>query len=118
MREKPSKEERLTHILEAIDRIFRFVEDIEYEDFLKKEMAQYAVIKNFEIIGEAAYQLPKEYRNANEDKVEWRKIMGLRHVLVHDYYKINKEIIWITIQERLLELREEIIELIEKEKST
>lgn len=116
MKEKLSKEERLNHIIEAIDRIFRFVEDMDYEEFLRSEMAQYAVIKNFEIIGEAAYQLPNEYRKENEDKIEWRKIMGLRHVLVHDYYKINKEIIWITIQERLLELREAIIELIEKEK--
>ena len=82
MKEKPSKEERLKHMLEAIERIFRFVKDIDYEEFLKNEMAQYAVIKNFEIIGEAAYQLPKEYRKANEEKIEWRKIMGLRHVLV------------------------------------
>jgi len=118
MKKKLSKEERLIHMLEAIDRIFRFIEGIDYEEFLKNEMAQYAVIKNFEIIGEAAYQLPKEYRETNKDKIEWRKIMGLRHVLVHDYYKINKEIVWNTIHEKLLELREAIIQLIEKEKST
>ena len=58
---KLAKEERLTHMLEVIDRIFRFVEGLEYETFLTNELAQYAVIKNFEIIGEAAYQLPKEY---------------------------------------------------------
>ncbi len=115
MKEKLAKEERLTHILEAIDRIFRFVEDLDFEAFLKNEMAQYAVIKNFEIIGEAAYQLPKEYREENEE-IEWRKIMGLRHVLVHDYYKINKEIVWNTIHEKLLELRAAIIQLIEREK--
>ena len=116
MKAKLAKEERLTHIIEAIDRIFRFVEGLEYETFLTNEMAQYAVIKNFEIIGEAAYQLPKEYREENE-AIEWRKIVGLKPVLVYDYYKINKEIVWNTIHEKLLELKEGIIQLIEEEKT-
>lgn len=119
MKEKPSKEDRLNHMVEGIDRIFRFVEGMDYEGYLENEMAQYAIIKNFEIIGEAAYQLPKEYRLANEEKIEWRKIMGFRHILVHDYYKINKEIVWNTIHDRLHELKDEIIKLIlEEEKST
>ncbi len=115
MKEKPSKKERLEHMLEAIDRIKKFVEGMNIEDFNENEMAQYAVIKNFEIIGEAAYQLPKEYRLANEDKIEWRKIMALRHILVHDYYKINKEIVWNTIHNKLDDLKKELKKLIKKE---
>ena len=69
MSDKPTEYERLNHIIEAIDRIFRFSENMEIDDFYKNEMAQYAIIKNFEIIGEAAYQLPKELR-LNYDFIE------------------------------------------------
>lgn len=113
MNEKPSKKDRLEHIIEAIDRIFRFVENMDYLQFSKNEMAQFAVIKNFEIIGEAAYQLPKEFRLANEEKIEWRKIIAFRHILVHDYYKINTEIVWNSIESKLVSLKEDIQELLQ-----
>lgn len=115
MSEKPAKIDRLQHIVEAIDRIFEFVKDMDYEHFLNNEMAQFAVIKNFEIIGEAAYHLPKDYRMANEENIEWRKIIAFRHILVHDYYKINTLIIWNAIQGKLLELRAEVEKLITEE---
>lgn len=115
MKEKPSKIDRLHHMVEAIDRILKFVENMEYENFVDNEMAQFAVIKNFEIIGEAAYHLPKDYRMANEQIIEWRKIIAFRHILVHDYYKINTEIIWKAIQGKLVELKKEIEKLIKKE---
>ena len=88
MSAKPSEKDRLNHMLEAIDRIFRFSEGLDYEGFSKNEMAQFAIIKNFEIIGEAAYHLSRELRESNV-AIEWRKIIAFRHILVHDYYKIN-----------------------------
>ncbi len=115
MREKLSRKDRLEHIIEAIDRIFRFVEDMDHEEFDVHEMAQYAVIKNFEIIGEAAYQIPKEFRMANEEKIEWRKIIAFRHILVHDYYKINTIIIWNAIENKLSGLKVEVEKLLEAE---
>ncbi|MEM6319491.1 MAG: HepT-like ribonuclease domain-containing protein [Bacteroidota bacterium] len=115
MSEKPSKIDRLHHILEAIDRILKFVEEMEYEDFVNNEMAQFAVIKNFEIIGEAAYYLPKEYRIANGQVIEWRKIIAFRHILVHDYYKINTAIVWKAIRGKLIDLKGEIEKLAENE---
>ncbi len=115
MKEKPSKSERLEHMIEAIERILKFVKGMKYDDFIENEMAQFAIIKNFEIIGEAAYHLPKEYRKANEENIEWRKIIAFRHILVHDYYKINTEIIWNAIQGKLVELKKEIEYLLEKE---
>lgn len=114
MKEKPSKKDRLEHMIEAIDRIFRFVEGQDYEQFKANEMAQFAVIKNFEIIGEAAYQIPKEFRLENEEKIEWRKIIAFRHILVHDYYKINTTIIWNAIENKLGDLKAEIEKLLEK----
>ena len=70
--------------------------------FEEAEETQYAVIKNFEIIGEAAYHLPRELREAHPaPAVEWRKITAFRHILVHDYYKINLTILWNAKEEKL-----------------
>lgn len=104
---KPSELERLRHIIEAIDRILRFREDLTYEDFSKNEMAQFAIIKCFEIIGEAAYHLPREMRETY-NHIEWRKIIAFRHILVHDYYKVNTTIIWNAIENKLIELKVDI----------
>jgi len=111
---KPSDQERLEHIIEAIDRIFRFKDQLSYSDFLKNEMAQFAIIKNFEIIGEAAYNLPKEVR-AKNDRIEWRKVITFRHILVHDYYKINTEIIWNAIENKLINMKVEVEKMLENE---
>ena len=107
MKNKPSLSERLTHIIEAIDRIKRFTAKMDVNDFTANEMAQYAVIKNFEIIGEACYHLPNDFKD-QYPHVEWRKITTFRHILVHDYYKINMEIVWNTIENRLDELKSQI----------
>ncbi len=57
MSDKPSDQDYLEHMLEAIERIFPFAEGLSHEDFSKNEMAQFAIIKNFELIGEAAYNV-------------------------------------------------------------
>jgi len=107
MSEHPNYKERIDHMVKAIDRIFSFTEDMSLEDFYKNEMAQYAIIKNFEIIGEAANKIPNEIRALN-DKIEWRKIIAFRHILVHDYYTINLEIVWNAIENKLFDLKVEL----------
>lgn len=107
MRARPDDQERLNHIIEAIDRIKRFTGEMDYEAFSKDEVAQFAIIKNFEIIGEAAYHLTDEIKRENPD-VEWKKIMAFRHILVHDYYKINLEIVWKARENKIDELRKQI----------
>jgi uncharacterized protein with HEPN domain len=62
MREKPRNKERLNHIIEAIDNIFEFVEGKSVETYQKDKILRFAIIKNLEIIGEAAYLLTKEYK--------------------------------------------------------
>ena len=104
MNAKPSNSERLSHLIEAINRIFKFVEDMDFAEFSTNEMAQFAIIKNFEIIGEAAFKLPKDFRE-NHEQIEWRKIIAFRHILVHEYYKINPEIVWNAIENKLMDLK-------------
>ena len=107
MSAKPDEKERLRHIIDAIGRIKRFTEGMNYQDFAKDEVTQFAIIKNFEIIGEASYQLTDELKSANP-QVEWQKIMAFRHILVHDYYKINLEIVWKAKENKLDDLRSQI----------
>ena len=112
MKEKPTNKERLEHIIKAIDRIFRFTENMNYNHFATDEMAHYAVIKNFEIIGEAAYQLSKDFIEKHP-YFEWRKITAFRHILVHDYYKVNLEIVWKAIENKLMDLKIGIEDILE-----
>lgn len=117
MNAKPDDRERLKHIIEAIDRIKKFTQGMSYQDFSKDEVTQFAIIKNFEIIGEASYHLTDELRKANP-AVEWRKIMAFRHILVHDYYQINLEIVWKAKENKLEELNGQIKNIMEKISST
>lgn len=113
MSAKPDDKERLNHIIEAIDRIKRFTREMDYEEFSKDEVIQFAIIKNFEIIGEAAYHLTDEIKGENPE-VDWRKIMAFRHILVHDYYKVNLEIVWKARENKIDELRNQIKEILEE----
>jgi len=113
MREKPKDNERLLHMLEAIDNIFEFVAGKTFDSYKKDKILRFAIIKNLEIIGEAAYLLSKDFKSKN-DAVEWNDIIGMRHILVHGYYQINDEIIWATIETELTPLKSKLQKLIEQ----
>ena len=87
----------------AVSKIFRYTDQMGYDDFASQEMVQDAVIKNFEILGEAAYHLSKPLQQKYPD-IAWRKIAGLRHILVHDYYRVNPQILWNTKEKDLPQL--------------
>jgi len=95
-------------MLEAIRRIEKYTIDLSQMEFVKNELVQDAVIKNLEIIGEAAYKIDSESKQQFQN-IEWKKIEGLRHRLVHDYYEIDMLIIWNTIKNRIPQLREDIL---------
>jgi uncharacterized protein with HEPN domain len=93
--------------LEAIDNIFEFVDNKLFEQYQNDKLLRFAVIKNLEIIGEAAYLLTKELKESHKD-IDWDGIIGMRHVLVHGYYQISDAIIWATIVTDLIPLKEKI----------
>ena len=107
MREKPKDINRLSHIIEAIDNLFEFTEGISFDEYKGNKILRFAIIKNLEIIGEAAYLLTNEFKEKHPE-VEWKVIIGMRHVLVHDYYQISDEMVWATIQTELLPLKEKV----------
>lgn len=104
MREAIRDKGRIEHILLAIDNILRFLSDTSREQFRKEEVVYYAVVKNIEIVGEASNMLTKELREAHPE-VEWSAIIGMRHVLVHDYYQLSEQEIWDTATKNIPPLK-------------
>lgn len=83
----------LEDILEASNKIFSYLFDFSFEDFTNDSKTIDAVIRNFEIIGEAANRLPNEFKELHNN-IEWYKIIGLRNRIVHEYMGVDISIIW------------------------
>jgi uncharacterized protein with HEPN domain len=80
-------------ILESIEKIERYTAGISFEEFAGDDKTNDAVIRNLEIIGEAANRLPDEFKDQHSN-IEWFKIVGLRHRIVHEYFGIDLGIVW------------------------
>lgn len=98
----------LRDMLENAQRAIQFVQGMDFSSFAKDEKTLYAVIRAVEIIGEAAAKIPEDIRS-NYPKVPWREIKGMRNKLVHNYFGINMEVVWQTVQEDLPALVEALI---------
>lgn len=107
MREKPRDEGRLRHIAKAIDNIENFLSGKTAEDFLLDSLLYYAVVKNLEIIGEAAYMLTAAFKESHP-LTPWRDIINMRHILVHGYYHVDSREVWATIVNDLPPLKTQI----------
>jgi uncharacterized protein with HEPN domain len=90
----------LHDMLENAEKALSFVQGLDYDDFCKDDKAMYAVIRAFEIVGEAARQIPEDVRAANTE-IPWREIMGMRNKLTHEYFGVNTKVVWRTVQEDL-----------------
>ena len=104
MREKIKDKGRLEHILSSIDIILSNKNRYEYEDVINDPIIFYGFVKHVEVIGEAVYMLTKEFRETHPE-VEWDVIEGMRHVLVHGYYKIRPNQLWNTIENDIPKLK-------------
>lgn len=99
-------------MLEAMDNVLEFTADVTADGYKSNKMLQFAVIKNLEIVGEAAYLLTHEFK-AEHPEVAWTSIVGMRHVLVHGYYQISDDIVWATIETDIKPLRKQIAGLLD-----
>ena len=89
--------QRLYHIIQAGERIFRSIDGITKDDFYANEDKQGNVVRCLEIIGEAANHLSEEILSAHED-IPWHTIVGMRNNLIHGYNEVNYEFVWATVQ--------------------
>ncbi|MCK9275027.1 MAG: DUF86 domain-containing protein [Syntrophales bacterium] len=102
----------LDDILEAIIQIREYTASIDFESFVRDRKTQDAVVRNLEIIGEAAGRLP-EFLKSRALHIEWHKIAGLRNILIHEYFGINLPIVWDIVLNKLDSLEIACRELLE-----
>lgn len=103
----------LEDILEAINKIHRYTAGLSQEAFRKDEKTLDAVVRNLEVIGEAVKKLPARIRSKHP-QVDWRKIAGLRDILIHEYFGIDVEIIWDILENKLPLLEREVKKIVSK----
>lgn len=97
----------LEDIIESCNKIEKYIAGYDYDSFINDDKTIDAVIRNFEIIGEAANQISDDLINKFTN-VQWRQIVGLRNRLIHSYFGVDNKILWKIINENLLTFKQQI----------
>lgn len=111
-----SREPRLflEDILESCAKILRYTEGMDFARFTADEKTRDAVVRNLTVIGEAVKNLPADIRQRYPE-VEWRKIAGLRDIVVHEYFGVDADILWDIVKNRIPALLEKIENILKNE---
>jgi uncharacterized protein with HEPN domain len=102
----------IEHILISISAIESYIHDTNKKQFLQNRMIQAAVIREIEIIGEAAKNVGRETRNKNQN-IPWKQLAGMRDKLIHHYFGVDPNLVWNTVQQAIPSLKEEMKNLLE-----
>ena len=94
----------LMDIINSINKIYKYTDSLNYNDFTHDEKTFDAVIHNLQIIGEATKQIPESIRQ-KYPQIEWKKIAGLRDIIAHTYFYLNPQIVWNIIETKLNSLK-------------
>ena len=108
MKEQRKDKMRLTHILEAIERLEKHAGGLTREELEADVLRYYGIVKNIEIIGEAARMLTDEFKNVNND-VPWLSIANMRNFLVHEYFQVDSDTVWEVIHGDIVELKKHVL---------
>lgn len=100
-------------ILDSIEKIGSYVNNLDYKKFSENSITIDAVVRNFEIIGEATKNLSKEIKSSYPE-IPWKEMAGMRNKVIHEYFGVNLKIVWKTIKERLTELKIKIEEILKE----
>jgi uncharacterized protein with HEPN domain len=111
MRGRFGDKARLQHVLEAILEVEGYLNETDFESFMKNSMMRFACIKQLEIIGEASNHISDETK-LKFSEIEWLQIVGMRNVFVHEYFGVDVNLVWEIIKSELPELKERIIEIL------
>ena len=113
MRNSLGDKARLQHIYDAILEIESYVKESTYDIFLSNTMMQFACVKQLEIIGEAANHLTPHFKKLYSE-IQWREIIDLRNILIHEYFGIDTKIVWDIIKTDIVLLKSQIKEILEQ----
>jgi uncharacterized protein with HEPN domain len=97
---KRSEKLLIEDIIESIERVFSYTEDLSYKEFIADNKTVDAVVRNFEVIGEASNNLPKEFL-PEYPQIDWSGLIGFRNKLIHGYFGVDYKIVWYIIETEL-----------------
>jgi len=103
----------LQDILESIERIEQYTMGKTEDEFLDNCEKQDAIMKRLEVIGEAVKNIPKKIKEKYPD-IPWKRIAGMRDVLIHEYFGVTMERVWNTAKNDIPKLKKQILELLEE----
>jgi uncharacterized protein with HEPN domain len=102
---------RIHHMLDAVSEALSFTKDKSREDLDDSRMLTLAIIKELEIVGEAASKLSSEFKT-DQPHIPWGDIVGMRNRLTHGYFDIDLDRVWDTVIEDLVPLRDELVRIV------
>ena len=97
----------------AIHRVLDFIQDMSYEEFLQDVKTQDAVLRNIQVLGDAATNIPPEICLRHKD-IDWKYIIGMRNLVTHRYFDVDMWILWTTITDDLPRLERQLKTIIDK----
>ncbi|HLD21691.1 MAG TPA: DUF86 domain-containing protein [Patescibacteria group bacterium] len=105
----------LQDMLDAIDKIDQYTADYDFAEFENNSLVIDGVVRNLEIIGEAANHIPEEIQ-LQYTTIPWAQIIGLRNIVIHEYFGIDTSIIWTIATSDLPQLRSAVEKIISEQK--
>lgn len=112
MRGRLGDKARLQHILESIIEVESYLIDVDFPGFAGNSMMKFACVKQLEIIGEASNHLSDDLK-ANFSTINWSQIVGVRNVLVHEYFGVDFKLVWEIVKNDLPDLKEKVVTIID-----
>ena len=97
----------LEDIVSSCDKISTYIAGLDSDSFKSDNKTVDAVVRNIEIIGEAASKVTEDVRNKNQD-IEWKAIIGMRNILIHEYFGVDIDQVWLTATEEIPSLRNKV----------
>lgn len=101
----------LNDILESVNALEEFVKGLKQSDFTQDKKTVFASIRCFEVIGEAVKKIPNSIKSKYPD-IPWRTIAGMRDKLIHEYFGVDKKVLWMSIKEDMPKLKQQIEKVI------